>query len=163
MLAKGQVFSKVCAFLCLGTSIVSKHGLDGQTTESMELGKSEVYSKRGLDEPMTGSMSMRRKLLSTTQGWQLHAHPGQCVRRGYYPPHSSERTGGKYLEILQQSDLPLADAMPDSPISYKIDILIGADYYWQVVGTERRQLPSGVYLLASTLGYLTTGKMEQYL
>jgi len=68
---------------------------------------------------------------------------------------------------LQEADLvfhqaitpsKLADSIPRSSELALINILVGSDYFWSIVGSERIVLPSGLLLLSSKLGYLLTGK-----
>ena len=39
-----------------------------------------------------------------------------------------------------------------------MDILIGSDYFWSIVGSHRLILPSGMFVLSSKFGYIVTGK-----
>ena len=62
------------------------------------------------------------------------------------------------LEFLQSiTSEKLADVIPRSEIA-TIDILVGSDYFWNIVDVEQIVLPSGLLLLSSELGYLLTGK-----
>ena len=63
------------------------------------------------------------------------------------------------LEFLQSiTSERLADVVPISAETAIIDILVGSDYFWNIVDVERIVLPSGLLLLSSKLGYLLTGK-----
>ena len=42
----------------------------------------------------------------------------------------------------------------------KIDILIGNDFYDDIIGTERIQIKNGLYLINSTLGWIFSGRVE---
>ena len=57
------------------------------------------------------------------------------------------------------SHLPLAEPLCDSPQPMQIDVLLGADQYYQFVGTERIEYPDGLILVDSTLGFLVAGKV----
>ena len=39
-----------------------------------------------------------------------------------------------------------------------IDILVGSDYFWNIIDGDRITLPSGLLLLSSKLGYVLTGR-----
>jgi len=39
-----------------------------------------------------------------------------------------------------------------------IDILVGSDYFWDIIERERFALPSGLLLLPSKFGYILTEK-----
>ena len=53
----------------------------------------------------------------------------------------------------------LADAIPYSSENATVDILIGSDYFWDIVElSDRISLPSGLYLVPSRLGYILTGR-----
>ena len=38
-----------------------------------------------------------------------------------------------------------------------MDLLIGSDYFWSIVGTEKIVLPSWLFLISSKIGYILTG------
>ena len=68
---------------------------------------------------------------------------------------------------LQSSDMDfllsiavdkLADTIPGGSESDSIDLLIGSDYFWTIVGLEKLTLPSGLLLVSSKIGYILTGK-----
>ena len=68
---------------------------------------------------------------------------------------------------LQSSDMDfllliavdkLADTIPGGSESDSIDLLIGSDYFWTIVGLEKLTLPSGLHLVSSKIGYILTGK-----
>ena len=65
------------------------------------------------------------------------------------------------LEFLQViSSDTLADNIPKNSSLVDIDILVGLDYFWDIIGRERVALPSSLLLLSSSskLGYILTGK-----
>ena len=57
----------------------------------------------------------------------------------------------------------LADSIPTQSSSATIDILLGSDYFWNVIEGDRIVLPSGLLLLSSKLGYILTGRYGVYL
>ena len=61
----------------------------------------------------------------------------------------------EFLKIISPGKL--ADIIPES-ISETVDILVGSDYFWNIVDNKRIVLPSGLFLLSSKLGYIVTGK-----
>ena len=52
----------------------------------------------------------------------------------------------------------MADSIPVQPDLASIDILLGSDYFWNIIDRERIVLPSGLLLLSSKLGYILTGR-----
>ena len=64
----------------------------------------------------------------------------------------------EFLKIISPGQL--ADTIPETSKSTTetVDILVGSDYFWDVVEKERIILPSGLFLLSSKLGYILTGK-----
>ena len=52
----------------------------------------------------------------------------------------------------------MADTVPRTLEPVNIDLLIGSDYFWNILGTEKVILPSGLYLVSSKIGYILTGK-----
>ena len=68
---------------------------------------------------------------------------------------------------LQSSDMEfllsiavdkLADTIPGDSETDSIDLLIGSDYFWTIVGLEKLTLPSGLHLVSCKIGYILTGK-----
>ena len=51
----------------------------------------------------------------------------------------------------------LADAISDSLEPSTVDLLIGSDYFWSIVGMEKIELPSELFLISSKIGYILTG------
>ena len=64
----------------------------------------------------------------------------------------------EFLKIISPGKL--ADTIPGTSKSTieTVDILVGSDYFWDIVDNERIVLPSGLLLLSSKLGYIVTGK-----
>ena len=69
-------------------------------------------------------------------------------------------TGSIQRGPLQSSDLDfllsvspgkIADTVPRTLESVNIDLLIGSDYFWNILGTEKITLPSGLYLVSSKI------------
>lgn len=62
------------------------------------------------------------------------------------------------LEFLMSiSANRLADSVPANLEPSNVDLLIGSDYFWSIVGTEKITLPSGLFLVSSKIGYILTG------
>ena len=68
---------------------------------------------------------------------------------------------------IQSSDLDflssispdrMADTVPRDTEPVNVDLLIGSDYFWTIVGTEKLTLPSGLFLISSKIGYILTGR-----
>ena len=60
--------------------------------------------------------------------------------------------------LLSVSPEKMADTVPKTLEPVNIDLLIGSDYFWNILGTEKVILPSGLYLVSSKIGYILTGK-----
>ena len=75
------------------------------------------------------------------------------IQRGPLPEKDLE-----FLKIISPGKL--ADTIPETSklITETVDILVGSDYFWNIVDNERIVLPSGLFLLSSKLGYIVTGK-----
>ena len=54
--------------------------------------------------------------------------------------------------------IPLAEPLCDHPEQVSIDVLIGSDYYYDIVNAERISLQDGLYLFDSKLGYVVGGR-----
>ena len=52
----------------------------------------------------------------------------------------------------------MADCLPDTLENTTIDLLIGSDYFWEIIGNDKVILPSGMFLIPSKFGYIVTGK-----
>ena len=59
-------------------------------------------------------------------------------------------------EILRKYEL--TDTLPSSCEKCDIDLLIGNDYYADIVSTKRITLKDGLYLLGSKLGWILSGR-----
>ena len=63
--------------------------------------------------------------------------------------------------LAKYVDIRLADPPPlIEPISQRIDILIGLDYYWEIIESFYDTLPSGLKLLQSRLGVVICGRLH---
>jgi len=63
----------------------------------------------------------------------------------------------------RSSSLALADSIPATGGSTTDAILVGSDYFWDIVDGERVVLFSGLLLLKSKFGYILTGRyFRQY-
>lgn len=57
-----------------------------------------------------------------------------------------------------KKNLQLADKIPEKDESDKIDLLIGNDYYLDIVLGHKIEVQKGLYLLSSKLGWILTGR-----
>ncbi|XP_060579216.1 uncharacterized protein LOC132736151 [Ruditapes philippinarum] len=57
-----------------------------------------------------------------------------------------------------KKNLYLADKIPEKDESDKIDLLIGSDYYLDIVIGHKIEVQKGLYLLSSKLGWILTGR-----
>ena len=65
----------------------------------------------------------------------------------------------KNLEFLQEIPTDrMADRVPSTLENTTIDLLIGLDYFWDIVEGDKVVLPSGMFLVPSKFGYIVTGK-----
>ena len=76
-------------------------------------------------------------------------------------------TGSIQRSPLAQKDLEflktipaerMADCLPNTLENTTIDLLIGSDYFWDIIESDKVTLPSGMFLLPSKFGYIVTGK-----
>ena len=63
----------------------------------------------------------------------------------------------KYRTIW--NDLELADEIPKRCTKFDIDLLIGNDYYDEIINSEKIYLGDGLYLINSTLGWIFSGRV----
>ena len=56
----------------------------------------------------------------------------------------------------------LADTLPCERESSTIELLIGSDYYLDLILPQKVEVQPGLYLLASKLGWLLSGRTSQY-
>ena len=53
----------------------------------------------------------------------------------------------------------LADNIPSAnDNASEVDLLIGSDFFWTIMESDRLTLPSGLPLISSKLGYILTGE-----
>ena len=55
-------------------------------------------------------------------------------------------------------EYPLADSLPTTSETSTIELLIGNDYYLDLIMTEKVEISNGTYLLKSKLGWLLSGR-----
>ena len=66
------------------------------------------------------------------------------------------------LEFLQMIPRDkMADTIPSTVETMCVDLLIGSDYFWDIIGGDRITLPSGMYMLPSKFGYIVTGRCPE--
>ena len=73
------------------------------------------------------------------------------IKRG--PLHQKDLN---FLQLIPQSKM--ADPIPNTVETTAIDLLVGSDYFWEVVGGDKMMLPSGIFMLPSKFGYIITGR-----
>ena len=59
-----------------------------------------------------------------------------------------------------QKRFRLADTLPQQTESSTIGVLIGSDYYHEVMSSERVEVQEGLYLIKSTFGWIISGKTK---
>jgi hypothetical protein len=57
-------------------------------------------------------------------------------------------------------DIPLADSLPREVEASTIELLIGNDYYLDLLLPQKIEVTPGLYLLGSRLGWILTGRMK---
>ena len=57
----------------------------------------------------------------------------------------------------------LADFIPYTLETTHVDLLIGFDYFWYIIGGDKIVLPSGMFMLPSRFGYIITRKIQKLL
>ncbi len=57
----------------------------------------------------------------------------------------------------------LADSLPEEgdSTSASIEVLIGNDYYWEMITGERIEISKGLYFVKSSLGWIVTGRTNE--
>ena len=78
-----------------------------------------------------------------------------AIHRGPTPPEDEA-----FLRALSPEQL--ADHLPVSSDAASIDLLLGSDYFWNIVSADGIALPSGLLLVSSKLGYILTGKCRSF-
>ena len=86
----------------------------------------------------------------------LHFH-ANVIEQITGPIHRGPLQSADMKFLMSISADSLADSIPDSLEPNTVDLLIGSDYFWSIVGTEKIVLPSGLFLISSKIGYILTG------
>ncbi|XP_065883107.1 uncharacterized protein [Dysidea avara] len=73
-------------------------------------------------------------------------------------PQQGPNTAIRFRVLLSISPEKMADTVPKDVEPVNVDLLIGSDYFWTILGTEKLTLPSGLFLISSKIGYILTGK-----
>ena len=76
------------------------------------------------------------------------------IKRG--PIHQKDL---EFLQLIPQNKMP--DLIPHTLETMSIDLLVGSDYFWDVVGGDKIMLPSGIFMLLSKFGYIITGRCPE--
>ena len=66
----------------------------------------------------------------------------------------------KIFENHLWKDLQLADSLPTQTEKTQIDLLLGNDYYLDIIEPVRMELKPGLFLLGSKLGWILTGRTQ---
>ena len=77
------------------------------------------------------------------------------VQRRLIRLHSSE----DFSRIV--SSLTLADTIPKETESSTAELLIGNDYYLDIILSQKTEIQPGLYLLGSKLGWILTGRRSE--
>jgi hypothetical protein len=59
------------------------------------------------------------------------------------------------------TNLNMAEDLSSNKESSKVDLLLGNDYYLDIVMCQRMEVKPGLYLLASKLGWILTGRIQE--
>ena len=62
----------------------------------------------------------------------------------------------EFLHLIEPGQL--VDSVPETGSASTMDVLVGSDYFWDILERERVILPSGLLLLSLKFGYILTGK-----
>ena len=62
--------------------------------------------------------------------------------------------------VLEEAQLPLADRDIGKSGSYKVDLLVGLDYYYDLAGSQVLRLAEGIIVLDTLLGYVMCSSAE---
>ena len=75
-------------------------------------------------------------------------------------PIPRQPLGQEDLTVINALSDELADHFPTSNANRvaSVDILLGSDYFWSIVQGRQQQLPSGLFLISSSLGILISGR-----
>ena len=57
--------------------------------------------------------------------------------------------------------LDMADTIPSQTESSSVELLIGSDYYLDIILSKKIGVQPGLYLLASKLGWILTGRTSE--
>ena len=66
----------------------------------------------------------------------------------------------EYLDHLIKS-LDLADTIPLETESSQVELLVGNDYYLDIILSQKIEVQPGLYLLSSKLGWILTGRSSE--
>ncbi|XP_061176063.1 uncharacterized protein LOC133185014 [Saccostrea echinata] len=77
------------------------------------------------------------------------------IHRRPLPPNITEKMQHQWKH------LQFADTLPKTTENSTIDILIGNDYYLDLVSSEKIEVNPGLYLLSSKVGWILTGRTQE--
>ena len=70
-----------------------------------------------------------------------------------------QQKDNEFLQLIPQEKM--ADPVPHALESATIDLLVGSDYFWHIIGGDRIMSPSGIFMLPSRFGYIITGRCPE--
>ena len=146
----------------------------------LDSGSHRTYMTKSLADRL-GVKSLHKEQLAVCTFGSKHPHHLETLYVQFELPLHNGATMTMFANVLsgtitrpisrspvQAQDMPmltkmqhsLADELPSTTPTapQRIDLLIGSDYYWNILESDRISLPSGLLLLSSRLGFILTGK-----
>ena len=115
-------------------------------------------------------MSDKPKIVKTTQRkLRIKLNNGQYLDiNANIVPVISGTVQRKALKLFSSNNLDhlvrsleMADAIPLETESSAVEVLIGSDYYLDIIFSQKIEVQPGLYLLASKLGWILTGRTSE--
>ena len=69
-------------------------------------------------------------------------------------------SNSEHLDVLKK--FQLADTLPVKEENVTVDVLVGNDYYWDLVEPHKIELSSGLYMVESKLGWMLNGRLGSH-
>ena len=136
-------------------SLANRLGLKKESEQEIKL------STFGSDKPKvikTASTTLSLKL-NNGQYFKVTANIVPVISGSIIRKHIDMSSLGHLEHLLKSVDM--ADTIPTETESSSVEILIGNDYYLDLVLPQRLELQPGLYLLSSKFGWILTGRTSE--
>ena len=105
----------------------------------------------------SGMMTQKTKFRLVQKNGTVKSLKAKIVQTISGPVSKRRMDMAKYRDACK--DLEMVDE-PSNLEDLQLDILIGNDYYDDIIGLNKRQIDNGLYVVSSTVGWMFSGRIN---